>query len=205
VFIPPVILILILIFGSLLASMGILYYVQTSHIRGDLLWFENQYVEFGFPKNWYGTPFEYSIQSSGKTFSAVFTDPEKVIYIGLSVFDETATQTFLSNSNLTDARSVINYEANMTYNEILESSSNATLVFLENGTKTVSSHVSDYSIYKIMNGYTENNVTKNISYMMVSYFNNQRLVQIAYWGSEEDFNSTLQVFEVFLNNLEVKT
>jgi len=205
VFIPPIILILILISGSLLVSIGILYYEQTSHIKGELLWFENQYVEFGFPKNWYGTPLEYSIPSSGKTFSAVFTDPEKVIYIGLSVFDEAATDTFLNNSNLTDARSVVNYEANMTYYEILKSSSNATLVFLENSTKTVSGHEAVYSIYKILNGYTENNVAKNISYMMLSYFDNQRLVQIAFWGSEEDFDSTFQVMETFITNLMVKT
>jgi len=205
VFILPVILMLILVFGSVLTSVGILYYVQAPHLRGGLLLFENQYVELEFPKNWYGVPYETSVPSSGKNFSVLLTDPAKIIYIGLMIYDETSTQTFLNNLHLTDARSVINFMANVSYYGIMESSSNATLVFIENSTKTVSGHTADCSIFKILNGYTENNVAKNISYMMLSYFDNQRLVQIAYWGGEEDFESSFQVMETFITNLMVKT
>ncbi|MEM5872052.1 MAG: hypothetical protein QW051_04220 [Candidatus Aenigmatarchaeota archaeon] len=205
IFIPPVALILILIFGSILVSIGILYYTHVTHLEGDLLRFENQFVEMKLPRNWYGTPMEYNFQSSGKTFSAIIFDPSKIIYIGISVFDETSTETFLNNCRLTDARSVINYEVNMTYYEIRKNRENATLIFIENGTRTVSGFEAEYSVYKILDGYVENDVSKNISYMMLSYFHNQKLVQIAYWGSEEYFDSSLQEIETFISNLRVKT
>jgi len=205
IIIPPVILTLILILTSVLVSLGILYYTQATHLEGDLLRFENQFVEMKLPKNWYGTPMEYNFESSGKTFSAIIFDPSKIVYIGLSIFDETSTETFLNNCKLTDARSVINYEVNMTYYEIRKNSENATLVFIENGTKMVSGYEAEYSVYKILDGYVENDVPKNISYMMLSYFHNQKLVQIAYWGSEEYFDSSLQEIEIFISNLRVKT
>ncbi len=205
IIIPPVILTLILILASVLVSLGILYYTQATHLEGDLLRFENQFVEMKLPKNWYGTPMEYNFESSGKTFSAIIFDPSKIVYIGLSIFDETSTETFLNNCKLTDARSVINYEVNMTYYEIRKNSENATLVFIENGTKMVSGYEAEYSVYKILDGYVENDVPKNISYMMLSYFHNQKLVQIAYWGSEEYFDSSLQEIEIFISNLRVKT
>ena len=204
IIIPPVILTLILILVSVLVSLGILYYTQATHLEGDLLRFENQFVEMKLPKNWYGTPMEYNFESSGKTFSAIIFDPSRIVYIGLSIFDETSTETFLNNCKLTDVRSVINYEVNMTYYEIRKNSENATLVFIENGTKMVSGYEAEYSVYKILDGYVENDVPKNISYMMLSYFHNQKLVQIAYWGSEEYFDSSLKEIEIFISNLRVK-
>ena len=205
IIIPPVILILTLVFGSVLVSFGILYYTQATHLEGDLLYFENKYVEIRFPRNWYGASVEYNASSFGKIFSAIFYDPSKVIYIGFSIFDELSTRTFLNSCRLTDTRSVMNYEINITYHEFLKNSDNATLAFIENGTKIVSGFKAEYSFFKILNGYVENGVSKNVSYLMLTYFHNQRLVQIAYWGSEETFDSSICEIETFISNLKVKT
>ncbi len=205
IFVPPVNLLLILIFGSLLASASILYYTQVTYLENDLFRFENQFVELRIPKNWYGSPLEYNDPSSGRNaFSAYLANPEGAIYIGLQIYDETTTRIILERYNLSDARSIINYEVNATYYAILESYSNATLFFIENGTRMVSSYEADYSTFKIINGFMENNVPKNISYMIFSFFNDGRLIKIAYWGKEEDFVSSYHVLEMFISNLRLK-
>lgn len=196
---------LILVCSSVLVSFGILYYTQITHLEGDLLYFENRYVEIKFPRNWYGASMEYNVSSSGKIFSAIFFDPPKVIYVGLSIFDEQSTRTFFNSCRLTDIHSVMNYQINMTYHEFLRDSNNATLAFIENGTRIVSNLEAEYSIFKILNAYIENGISKNVSYAMLIYLHNQRLVQIAYWGSEETFDSSINEIETFISNLKVRT
>ena len=204
-FIPPVIIFLLLVPSSVLASFGIVYYTYTSHQRGDFLWFENQYVTVGFPKNWYGAPLEYVNASSGNTFSAIFFAPNTFLAIGLTVYDQAATQSFLRIYNFTDTRTILEYEANRTYHDIQASSTNATLEKVANGTRTISSYEAEYSIYLIRNSYIQNNVTKNITFLTIFYFANDRLVQIAYWGDEEAFAANREMFETVLTQMSVKT
>jgi hypothetical protein len=208
VFVPPVIILLVLLLGSVLAGFGISYYTVTSHLRGDLLCFENQYVEFGFPKNWYGGSAELINSTSGNMYTALFIAPNVYLDIGLRIYDKDATRTFIKNFNLTDSHSVITYYANNSYHYFLQTSSNATLILNCSSTIQVSSHEADYSIYLIKNGYIDptDNVTKSISIMIISYFDNQRLVQIIYWGNQNDFENSLQTFETtILPQLRVKT
>jgi hypothetical protein len=205
IFIPPVVIFLVLVVGSISAGFGVANYTLTSHSKDDQLWFENQYVEAEFPRNWFGTPMEYINSTSGNVFSAIFIAPDVFLYMGFTIYDEKATQTFIQTYNLTDARSIINLLANETYYQILETNSNATLSFIENGTRSISSYEADYSIYRFVNGYTEDNVSKNISYLMISYFDNNRLVQMAYWGNEDEFSNSRQMFETFISQIKVKT
>lgn len=204
VFIPPVIIFLLLIPSSVLASFGIVFFTFSSHERGDFLWFENQYVAIGFPKNWYGAPLEYVNASSGNMFSAVFIAPGTFLAIGLTIYDPTATQSFLEIYNFTDTRAILEFEANRTYYQILASSSGATLELTETGTRAVGSYEAEYSVYLIRNSYIENNVTKNISFLTIFYFANERLVQVAYWGNEEAFALSRQTFESILSQMSVK-
>jgi hypothetical protein len=205
IFSPPVIILLVLILGSVSGSYGISYYTFMSHQRGDLLWFENQYVEAEFPQNWLGAAMDYENSTSGNVYRAIFFDPYVFLYMGFTIYDEKATQTFIQTYNLTDARSMIALLVNETYYEILETSSNATLSFIENGTRSISSYEADYSIYKFMDGYTEDNVSKNISYLMICYYDNNQLVQIACWGNDEEFDNSQQIFETFISLIKVKT
>lgn len=204
IFSPPVIILIVLILGSVAGSYGILYYTFMSHQRGDQLWFENQYVEAEFPQNWLGASIEYENSTSGNIFRAIFLNPYVFLYMGFTIYDEKATQTFVQTYNLTDAHSTISFLVNETYNEILQTSSNATLNFIKNDTRSISNHEADYSIYKFINGYTEDNVSKNISYLMISYFDNNRLVQIACWGNDEEFDNSQQMFETFISLIKVK-
>ena len=205
VFIPPVIIFLLLVPSSVLASFGIAFFTFTSHERGEFLWFENQYVTIGFPKNWYGAPLEYINSSSGNMFSAVYIAPNTFLAIGLTIYDQAATQNFLELYNFSDTREILEFEANTTYQDILASSSGATLEMVESGTRTLASYEADYSIYLIRNSYVENNVTKNITFLTIFYFANERLVQIAYWGNEEAFALNRETFESVLTQMSVKT
>ncbi len=205
VLVPPVIIFLLLVPSSVLASFGIILFTYASHERGDFLWFENQYVELAFPKNWFGAPLEYVNSTSGNMFSAVFIAPNTFLAIGLTIYDRSATQTFLATYNFPDTRAILDFEANRTYQDILESSSNATLEMIETGTRTLDNYEADYSIYLIRNSYVENNVTKNITFLTIFYFANERLVQIAYWGNEEAFELSRQTFETVLTQMSVKT
>jgi hypothetical protein len=207
-FVPPVLIILVLIFGSVLAGFGTVYFTLTSHLRGDLICFEDQYVQFGFPKNWYGGSSELVNSTSGNTYAALFIAPNAYLDLGLTVYDRNATKTFIKDFNLTDSRSVIVFLANNTYHYFLKTSSNATLILNCSSTIQVSGSTADYSIYLIRNAYldTTDNVTKNISFMIISYFDNhQRLVQIIFWGNQDDFENSLQMFETtVLPQLRVK-
>jgi len=205
VFVPPVIIFLVLVPSSVLASFGIVGFTFVSHQRGDFLWFDNQYVELGFPKNWFGAPLEYVNSTSGNMFSAIFIAPNTFLAIGLTIYDRSATQTFLATYNFADTRAILDFEANRTYQDILESRSNATLEMVETGTRTLDDHEAEYSIYLIRNSYIENNVTKNITFLTIFYFTNEQLVQIAYWGNEEAFDLSRQTFETVLTQMSVKT
>jgi hypothetical protein len=205
VLVPPVIIFLVLLLGSLLGSISTLFYIFGSHQRGDSLWFENQYVELEFPKNWVAAPLENINSTAGNTFSAVFFEADAFLAMGITVYDKMATQTFFNKYNFTDTRSILFSEANKTYTDILQSSKNATLEIMENGTRLISNSEADYAIYLIRNGYIENNVSKNISYMSIFYINNQQLIQLAYWGNEDEFGRQNQIFETFLSQLRVKT
>jgi len=191
--------------GSILGSFGTAYYTFTSHIRGDLLWFENQYVELEFPRNWYGSSEEYLNSTYGNTFSAVFVAPNVFLYIGLTIYDEKATQTYTQMYNISDAHSMVQFQIDKTYSIIFPSNSNVTLVPLENGTISVSGYNADYSICLFENGYTENDVQKNVTYMVIFYVDKQQIVQIAFWGDEDEFERSYSIFETFLYQMKVKT
>jgi hypothetical protein len=206
VFVLPVIIFLVLVPSSVLASFGIIFFTFTSHQRGDFLWFDNRYVELGFPKNWYGAPLENINSTSGNTYSTVFIAQDVFLAIGITIYDRSATQTYIDKYNLANnTRAILVFESNRTYHNILESSSNATLEMVESGTRSVSGYEADYSIFLIRNSYVENNVTKNISFLTIFYFADGQLVQIAYWGSEEAFVQSRQTFDAVLNQLSVKT
>jgi hypothetical protein len=162
-------------------------------------------VELGFPENWFGAPLEYVNSTSGNTYSAVFIAPNVFLAIGITIYDRSATQTYIDKYNLTNTRAILVFESNRTYHNILESNSNATLEMVENGTRSVAGYEADYSIYLIRNSYVENNVTKNISYLTIFYNANGQLVQIAYWGNEEVFDQSRQTFDAVLNQMSVKT
>lgn len=203
-FVPPVIIFLVLILSSILGSFGIACFTFTSHLKGDLLWFENQYVELEFPRNWYGDSSEYLNSTYGNTFSAIFAAPNFFLYIGLTVYDEKATQTYIHMYNLSDAHSVILLQINRTYSSVIQTNSNATLVHLENGTIPVSGCIADYSICLFENGYTENDVQKNVTYMIVSFIDKQQIIHIAYWGDENEFERNYSMFETFISQMKVK-
>lgn len=205
IFILPVIIFLLLIPTTVLASFGIIFYTFSSHENGDFLWFENQYVSMGFPKNWYGAPLEYYNSTIGNMFSAIFFAPDSFLAIGLTIYDKAATQNFLNVYNFTDTRAILEYEANSTYQGIIESSSNATLEMVETGNRTLGDYEAEYSVYLIRNGYYENNVSKNLSFLTIFFFADERLVQIAYWGNEESFALDRQTFETVLSQMSVKT
>lgn len=204
-FVPPIIIFLVLMLGSILGSFGIAYFTFTSHIRGDLLWFENQYVELEFPRNWYGDSGEYLNSTFGNTFSAIFVAPNVFLYIGLTIYDEKAAQTYIQMYNFSDAYSVVKFQVNKTYSIVLQTNSNVTLVPIKNGTIPVSGYNADYSICLFENGYTENNVQKNVKFMMISYFDKQHMVQISFWGDEDEFDRSYSLFETFLYQMKVKT
>jgi hypothetical protein len=207
-FVPPVIIILALILGSVLAGLGIVYSTLTSHLRGDLICFEDQYVEFGFPKNWYGGSSEVVNSTSGNSYAALFIAPNEYLDLGLTVYDRNATKTFMKDFNLTDSRSVTAFLANNTYHYFLKTSSNATLTLNCSSTIQVSGTTADYSIYLVKDAYldTTDNVTKSIKLMIISYIDSQqRLVQIILWGNQDDFENSLQMFETtVLSQLRVK-
>ena len=204
-FVPPIIIFLLIVPISVLACFGIVYFTFTSHQRGDFLWFENQYMELEFPVNWFGAPLEYVNSTSGNTYSAVFIASDVFLAIGITIYDRSATQTYIDKYNFIDTHAILVFESNRTYHNILESSSNATLEMVESGTRSVAGYEADYSIYLIRNSYVENNVTKNISFLTIFYFADGQLVQIAYWGNEEAFGQSRQTFETVLTKMSVKT
>jgi len=183
-------------------------------LRGDLLWFENQYVEFEFPKNLFAyPPLEYVNSTYGSIFNALFFDYNSSLVIGLTIQDETATRTYFQVYNLTDVRSAIFMEINITYQEILKEcisrGYNATFSYLENGTMDVSSqhYKADYSIYIIKIDYLQDSTLMSNSrkYIYISYMNMQRLVQITLAVNEEYYNESRQIFDSFLTSMRVKT
>jgi hypothetical protein len=209
-FVLPVIIFLALLLGSIIGSFGIAYSSLTSHLAtGGLLYFEDQYVELEFPRNWLGSYYEYSNSTYGNGFTAIFVAPNVFVLIGLTIYDKTATQSYIKTYNLKDAHSVVIFQLNETYTSILQTSdSNATIASIENSTISICNHTvtADYSTCLFEKAYVNNNGTQsNITYMNICYFDNQRLIQIAYWGDQNAFSNSYPIFTTFLNDLKVKT
>jgi hypothetical protein len=198
-----------LILGSVVAGLGITYFTIAPHLKGNLICFEDQYVKFGFPENWYGSSSVLVISTCGNIYAALFVEPPPAyLDIALTVYDKNYTNTFIKENNLTrDPSSVISFLANNTYNYLLQSSSSATLILNCSKTIQVSDHTAACSVYLIQNAYLDptTNMTKNVLLMIVSYFDSDRLVQIIYWGNQDDFQNSLQMFEtMILPQLTVK-
>ena len=200
----PLTIFLSIILGSLLLGCIEIYITAAAHSRGEYLHLENEYLVVDFPKNWFAYSWKIDNSTSGGLYSLVFSPPELFFLIIFRILDERATQYYMKTFNLTDTSSIVTFETQRVCNWTLTENENATVLLKEKGELVVSGNQALYSKIVIKDGIESDGTFYNLSFTIVSYLENQRLVQIIFWGKKEDCESSLSLFQMILNSTYIK-
>lgn len=205
---PPLVIFIALVLGSCLVTGGVIQLTLSSHLNGDYILLENEYMKIKFPKNWYAASWKDINVTVGNKYGIMVAPTDLFATVVFRLYDEQAAQNFMKENNLTDTFSAVIFKANQLYNWSLQSNGNATLFFVENGTKTVSGYRADYVKVFIKGGYVETaddgtTTTHNVTGIFLSCMNRQSLLEILFWGIEDDWGRTYGTFEVMLNSIKI--
>jgi len=199
----PLTIFLLMILGSLLIGFSLIYVIVATHSRGEYLRLENEFIRIDLPKNWLIYSWN-SKNSTGDIYTIFLASPELISAIVFRIHDERATRYFMEEHDLKDALSVATFETGRIYNWTRIKNENASLIFRETGEIVVSGNQASYSKIIIKDAIESNGVYSNMSFLMITYIKNQRLVEIAFWGEKEDCEKTLDLFKAILNSTEIK-
>ncbi|HIE14281.1 TPA: hypothetical protein EYP70_03310 [Candidatus Bathyarchaeota archaeon] len=195
---------LLMVLGSLLVGFLVIYEIVATHSRGEYLHFENKFVKIDLPRNW----FVYSWRSKNMTGNIynlfLIAPPDLLSAIILKIHDENVTQNFMKKYNLTDALSIATFETQRIYNWTQSKNENASITFRETGEVELLKNQAGYSRVIIKDGIESDGKFYNMSFLMISYIQDQKLVEVAFWGKKEDCEKLSNLFETILNSTEIK-
>ena len=199
----PLIIFIILTLTSCLAGFAIFYNTLITHDRGKYFNLETSHLYVEFPKNWFVFRWEEK-NITGNKYGLVLAPLNLRVLMLITIYDENATKTYLTQNNVSDAFSVNMFEIEKLYNLTMKRSSNVRLRFIENGTRIVSGYNMTYSTFIIINGYVdEEGDTHDWTWMFMSSVND-KIVQIAYHGIEMDYDLAYEEFQYILNSTKIK-
>jgi len=204
----PLAIFIILVLASFAAGYALINYtitINTSRIRGDYFYLKTQSLEVDFPKDWYAAKWD-DVNQSGAIYITLFSPYNLPVVVFFRIFNEEATATFLSENLLTDAFSVVVFEVNRIYEWCrINNNPDATLSFIENVTVSVSNYEANYSKIIIYKGFKQDVIIGNISGIFIAQLRQQKLVQIAFYGREEEWNqpSVQEAFKIILNSTKL--
>ncbi|RJS86713.1 hypothetical protein CW704_04900 [Candidatus Bathyarchaeota archaeon] len=199
----PLMIFLLMILGSLLVGFLVIYEIVATHSRGEYLRLENRFIKIDLPRNW----FVYSWKtenSTGDIYNVFLTPPNLLSAIIFKIHDEKATQNFMKEYNLTDALSVATFEIERVYNWTQSKNENASIIFEETGEIELFKKQAGYSKIIVKDGIETDGKFYDMSFLMMSYIQNQKLVEIAFWGKKEDCEKMSDLFETILNSTEIR-
>jgi len=199
----PLTIFLIMILGSLLLGFSVIYWIIATHSVGENLRLENEFIKIDFPRSWIAYSWDIK-NTSGNIYSVFLSPPQLMSAILFRIHDEIATQNFIKKNNLTDALSIAIFEAKRIYNWTQSKNENSSLIFKEIGGMIVLGNQANYSRVIIKDAIETNGAFYNMSFLMISYIRNQKLVEIAFWGEKGDCDKISNVFEAILNSTEIK-
>jgi len=199
----PLLIFLLILIGSLLVGFSVIYEIVATHSRGEYLRFENEFIKIDLPRNWFVISWNDE-NSTGDIYSIFLASPDLVSAIIIRIYDEEATRNFMEEYNLTDALSIVAFESERIYNWTQSRSENASIIFNETGETMVLGNPASYSKIIIKDGIESNGAFQDMSFMMISYIKNQKLIEISLWGENEDCKKIYDLFEAVLNSTEIK-
>jgi len=193
-----------MVLGSLLIGYIIIYMTFAAHSNGEYLHLDNEFVKVDFPRNWFAYSWKTENSTSGSVYGIVFASPQSLSAILFKIHDKQATQYYMKKFNLTDASSIVTFETERMCNWTVTKNENASVILREKGEVEVSGNQASYSKVIIKNGIESNGAYYNMSFLMMSYIKDQRLVQIVIWGKKEDCEQLSDLFEMVLNSTDIK-
>ena len=204
----PLLIFLLLICGSLILGFSIIHFTVAANKRGDYLSLNNDVLSVNLPINWFALTWESSNRSfGGKVFSLIIFHPNKFSAISIQVYDKVATERFFIERNLSDLAAISYWDVQRFFNWTLEKNENASVISIVNGTAHAgaSENIARYSRILIRNGFkSSDGKYYNMSCIVLSFMNKDNLVRIAFWGKQEDYEDTFEVFQRILSDLVVK-
>ena len=204
----PLLIFLLIVCISLILGFSIIYFTVATNRRGDYLSLNNDVLSVNFPINWFALTWESSNRSlGGKVFSLIIFPPDKFSAISIQVYDKVATERFFIEEKLSDPAAIAYQDAQRFFDWILEKNENASVISIVNGTAYAgaSRNIARYSKIIIRNGFkSSDGKYYNMSCMVLSFINEDNLVRIAFWGKQEDYEDTFEVFQRILSDFVVK-
>jgi len=194
---------MLMVLGSLLIGFSVIYEILATHGRGEYLHLENEFVKIKFPRNWFAYSWDNK-NSTGEVYSVYLAPPKLMALIIFRIYDKNATQNFMEKHDLPDALSIVTFETERMYNWVCSKNENASLIVRETGEVVVLGNQANYSKVIIKDGIKSNGAFHNLSFLMISYIEDQKLIEIAFWGAKEDVEKTSDVFKAILNSTEIK-
>jgi len=189
-------------------GFGIIYSTVEANRRGDYLRLENEVLRVDLPISWFTILWEDINETTNERIYYVITFPhDRFSVISIQVFDEKATKQFLNEDDRIDLPSISFLQTQRFFYEwASKKGENASIISVENGTLYVeaSGEKASYTRIHIKDGYKADGSLYNVTVLVVSYMRNNNLVQISFWGKQEDYEKNLEVFEWVLNNTLVK-
>ena len=193
---------------SLILGFGIIYFTVATNRRGDYLSLNNDVLSVNIPINWFALTWESSNRSlGGKVFSLIILPPDKFSAISIQVYDKAATERLFIEGKLSDPAAIAYRDIQQFFDWILKKNENASIISIVNGTAYAgaSRNIARYSKILVRNGFkSSDGKYYNISCMVLSFMNEDNLVRIAFWGKQEDYEETSEVFQRILSDLMVK-
>ncbi len=201
---PPVAIFLVLALGSCLAGYGAIYYVFSIHQsihREGYLRLETDLLAIEFPKDWVAAEVAHENESGSIHGVQVFSSYASA-YLGMH--DEKYTELIMEKFRLTDAFSMVIHIVNDTYTAILERNENATIHFVENKTVRVLDLDADYTKVTIMGAPDNNNVLRNVTFIVMAGIEQRRLTYVGFYALEENWEEAYKAFEIILSSIEIR-
>ncbi len=204
----PLLIFLLMVCISLILGFSIIHFTVATNRRGDYLSLNNDVLSVNFPINWFALTWESSNRSlGGKVFSLIILPPDKFSAISIQVYDKVATERLFIEGKLSDPAAIAYRDIQRFFDWILKKNENASIISIVNGTAYAgaSGNIARYSKILIRNGFkSSDGKYYNISCMVLSFMNEDNLVRIAFWGKQEDYEETSEVFQRILSDLMVK-
>jgi hypothetical protein len=209
---PPILIFLLILIGSLIGGSAVIQLTLSSHQKGNYLLYDDNFVTFEFPMDWLGFSWEEQDITTGNVYSALVSPPLLYSILIIRIFDEQAKQILFDEKNLTDENSLNLFEASLLLefaHSLTENSENATLSLIKQGRTEVSNYNAYYANILIsdvvdFNSDTGEEITYNLKATFVSYIKSQNVIEVIFYGEEEDYNDMYSIFERIVDSIEVK-
>jgi len=158
---------------------------------------DTKYAEVYFPRSWIAYGWETK-NFSGNQYVVMVAPPAILARMFIVIYDEASAGGYLSKYNLTDAPSIVAHELRM-----FQENANATLQIVQSGTVPLFGYTASYSVFELTGVLDREGNSHNLTGTFMSFMG-RGIIEVAHYGSKEEYYQVAQDFESILNLTKIK-